>query len=268
VPSGSGGSFEAGFGVGAGAALIGQGISRTIDSVWNLVLGGVFTGGDTSNPQVRENLARIAIESPMGSPLGNWFNAYPDTAASRALVEGLPASLAPVAQDAMMAYGATRGLVQSPRISDPRATQWGAPIDPVYNAWRSDAQPRTLEINLNPQPQHQPVITVLGSQRDTRQYANQPGFNVMNIPQNIPRTQWDDYNRYWLMNAYIRGDSFWLVTDPVGFAQVLRDARGTENVSAYFRVELPILNSLNVRQNAVPAYILPGGPPAIPPQRR
>jgi hypothetical protein len=75
------------------------------------------------------------------------------------------------------------------------------------------------------------------------------------------QAQKDAYNEYWLGNAYTRGDSIWMVTDPDKFAQTLQNANKSPNVSAYFRVEIPMLNTLN-NVNAVPAYIL-SGPPTI-----
>jgi len=108
---------------------------------------------------------------------------------------------------------------------------------------------------------------VLGSGLGVAPYKNQPGYNVLTMPAHITDpTDMDDYNEYWLANAYTRGDSIWLVTDPVAYSSTLVNKYGTDQGSAYFRVEIPMLNTFN-NVNAVPVYVGPSGPPIIVPQQ-
>jgi hypothetical protein len=134
--------------------------------------------------------------------------------------------------------------------------------DPTYTGLLVDSSP------ANTQNSRQPIITVLGSGADVAQYANQPGFNVLTMPDNITDpAQKDAYNEYWLGAAYTRGDSIWLVTDPAAYSAQLKNQYQTDLGSAYFRVEIPMLQTLN-NVNTIPAYVLPGGPPSIIPQNR
>jgi len=248
----------------------GKTVAKGVDSVWNWAVSTAFTPNpEGATEQQRQALANIVVEN-FGSPLRR-LGAYDPTPMTRAFVEELPSQLSQPTQDAMMSYAASRGTVQTPIVQLPQNQTVQSPGFNAYEAWRQDTQPQRGIIDLNPPRQQSAApqpITILGSAKDVAPYANQPGFNVLRMPDSVPKAQWDAYNAYWLMNAYTRGDSFWLVTDPVAFSQILQAAKGTENVSAYFRVELPILDQFNVRQNAVPAYNIPGGPPLIPPQRR
>jgi YD repeat-containing protein len=238
------------------------------DAVWNSVMSAIFTpnpeGGLT--PQQQQYMSQMIVNSPIGSPFAQ-MGGYPTTPTTDAFTKNLPVQLTPAFQDTMLAYGAKNGGTTFNQPAETRPTQWGAPIDPVYNSWVSDTRPNYINLNLNSQQngQQQPIVTVLGSGRDVAQYANRPGFNVLQMPANITEPAMKDaYNAYWLMNAYTRGDSFWLVTDPAQHAQNLQNANLPPTASALFRVELPILNNLN-NVNSVPAYMIQGGPPTIVP---
>lgn len=103
-----------------------------------------------------------------------------------------------------------------------------------------------------------PMTTVLGSGRDTTAYANQPGFNVLNMD-NLPPAEWARQNALWLNQALQRGDSIWLVTDPAKHAQLMQQLGKT---SYYLDLELPMLEQYGA--NAVPKFTAPPQPVPAP----
>jgi RHS repeat-associated protein len=155
LSSDSSGAFSAGYYVGRDAALIGQNISRFIDFGCNVVAGLFGTPNpEGASMEQRQALAERAIKL-YGSPLGRW-GAYPQTDTTRQFIEQLPASLTGPAQDAMMAYAArpgVSGMTVSP--TPPRATQWGAPVEPYYygansyQTWQPSGSPPQLVSGRN-----------------------------------------------------------------------------------------------------------------------
>jgi RHS repeat-associated protein len=168
------------------------------------------------------------------------------------------ATFAPLFGNAINSYGV--GEATSPHVETIPEYTYNAPQTELYVPPNGTTQPASQ--GQSPGQSSQPIITVLGSSADVAPYVNQPGYNVLKMPSYITdQAQKDAYNEYWLGTAYTRGDSIWMVTDPNQFAQTLQNANKSPNVSAYFRVEIPMLNTFN-NVNAVPAYTL-GGPPTI-----
>jgi len=99
------------------------------------------------------------------------------------------------------------------------------------------------------------MVTVLGSGKDVAQYANQPGFNVLNMD-NLPTSEWPRQNALWLNQAITRGDEIWLVTDPAVHAQLMQQLGYS---SFYLDLELPMLKQYS-QINAVPKYVVPEAP--------
>ncbi len=97
----------------------------------------------------------------------------------------------------------------------------------------------------------QPIITVLGSQRDVAPYVGRTGFNTF-TGEGIAAPFLNRENALFINEAAVRGDTFWLVTDPVAH-QAIMDTRGLQ--SAYLNLELPMLNQYN-GINAIPRYAI------------
>ena len=231
-----------------------QGFSQGIDNVVNFAETTLFY-----NPDAGGSPQNFLQSFPLASPMQNLAGVnYGDNSGGNNFVS----TFAPLTQNAINSYGVGQTTAETPSVS-PRTEN-----NPVseYQSWQSDTRPSGMVQSdpLNSGQQSQPIITVLGSGSDVAPYANKPGYNVLKIPENLPENQWDDYNRYWLGNAYTRGDSLWMVTDPAKFAQTLQNANKPTDVSALFRVEIPMLNSFN-NVNTIPAYKVPGGPPSIVP---
>jgi len=85
--------------------------ARGFDATWNFGLSMAFSPSpDGATEQQRQALSQMVIQSPVGSPMRNWFGAYDSTPTTSAFVEQLPAVLTGPGQDAMMAYGARPGV--------------------------------------------------------------------------------------------------------------------------------------------------------------
>lgn len=100
-----------------------------------------------------------------------------------------------------------------------------------------------------------PRLTALGSAKDVKR-AELWGYNVFKPiggDGELVRRTWDFQNRIWLGWTMARGDQLNLFTKPELFRQVLVDAGKSPSVSAYFRVELPMLQ-LSPYRNVVPAW--------------
>ena len=97
------------------------------------------------------------------------------------------------------------------------------------------------------------MITVLGSSSDVAPYANRPGFNVLNM-NNLPKSEWPRQNALWLNQAIRRGDTIWLVTDPVANSARLTAKYGTDLGSYYHSLELPFLEQYS-GINVVPRHL-------------
>jgi hypothetical protein len=87
-----------------------------------------------------------------------------------------------------------------------------------------------------------PLITVIGSLRDTEPFIGREGFNVLNVPKDVYESmtpeEFDALNTRWLQSAINRGDEIWLVTDPIKHAELM-ETLGTN--SRYLDLELPLL---------------------------
>jgi RHS repeat-associated protein len=100
----------------------------------------------------------------------------------------------------------------------------------------------------------QPMITVIGSQRDVAPFVGRPGFNTF-TGAGIPAAELDVQNALWLNNAAVRGDMFWQVTDPAAHAAFLRQLP-LQPQSAYLNLEIPMLNQYS-GLNIIPKYAAP-----------
>jgi RHS repeat-associated protein len=128
----------------------------------------------------------------------------------------------------------------TPAISTPRAeyANWGGEFLDDFPV----SQP------LQPQS---PMVTVLGSGRNVRQYAGRPGFNVLNMD-NLPQAEWPRQNALWLNEAVRRNDDFWLVTDPASHSAFLSNLPDKPQ-SFYLNLELPMLEQYT-GVNVIPKY--------------
>jgi RHS repeat-associated protein len=247
MPADANSAFATGDYYGSMVRGAGQQLGEDIDNVWNGILLAASHPSDAPpNPQLDQEFLN---DMPLASPMKNWAGVdYGDNAAGNSFVT----TFAPLTQNAINSYGVGESTV--PHVE----TEFNNNI-PQIELYSPPSE--TTSIRNGPGQQSQPIITVLGSSADVAPYAGQPGYNVLKIPQNIPENQWDAYNQYWLMNSYTRGDTFWLVTEPNAYSTYLQGKYQTDQGSALFRVEMPMLNSLN-NVNAVPAHMF-GGPPTI-----
>jgi hypothetical protein len=152
--------------------------AKGFDAAWNFGLSMLFSPNpEGATEQQRQALSQIVIQSPVGSPMRNWFGAYDSTPTTSAFVEQLPGQLTGPGQDAMMAYGALRGGTYEP--APVRETQWGAPINDPYISWQNDTRANIIQPGplMLPAPK-QPLLLTEGSLESRVGTAYQDFYNA------------------------------------------------------------------------------------------
>lgn len=140
----------------------------------------------------------------------------------------------------------------SPTLTDGEAAQMAALTlaGAVFDGWAQLMLGASMSVAADAAAADSRMVTVLGSGRDVAQYANRPGFNVLNMD-NLPMSEWPRQNALWLNQAITRGDEIWLVTDPAAHAQLMQQLGKS---SYYIDLELPMLNQYS-GVNAIPKFV-------------
>ena len=112
---------------------------------------------------------------------------------------------------------------------------------------------KTTTILGNYEKDMKKIINEMGNVKSTYFGANEGGFNVLNVPDELfdPNTFWDLYNKPWLDEAINRGDDIVLATKPDGNVLTRFDYSTGEEVLTGFGQEIDYLTKKGYVYDAI-----------------